>query len=445
MSRVPRRYQPGSVAGLIWGVLLTLLALPAACPASAPPSIDLSEVRARAITKSAGGVRVSTAVLSDDESQSIYGLPLASKGIQPVWIEVVNKDDHAYWLLFPGVDPDYFPPSEVLEAFPGATAEETGRREQRLRALSFQNPVPPGATVSGFVLANLNEGARLVQTDLWASQQVRSFSFVVVVPGLRADYLGKQNKFRETYSPGEVVDYTDDAEFRAALEALPCCVTNKGGTKNGDPLNLVMVGDVDAVFPALVRRNWTLTEVTWRGSVMRMIRSALSGDRYPYAPISNLYLYGRPQDIALQKARDNIHQRNHLRLWRAPMLYHGEAVWVGQISRDIGSRLTIHSPTFTTHKIDPDIDRAMLGLTSDMFYSQNLWRFSFVGGVGAATRDAPKRNLTTDPYYTRGLRAVLFFDSHPTALSQIEYVRWDRILPPAEAPAASGPGSGSGR
>ena len=34
------------------------------------------------------------------------------------------------------------------------------------------------------------------------------------------------------------------------------------------------------------------------------------------------------------------------------MRYHGKPVWLGQISRDIGSRLTIHSPTFTTHKID---------------------------------------------------------------------------------------------
>ena len=40
------------------------------------------------------------------------------------------------------------------------------------------------------------------------------------------------------------------------------------------------------------------------------------------------------------------------------MRYHGKPVWVGQISRDIGSRLTIHSPTLTTHKIDPDVDEA---------------------------------------------------------------------------------------
>ena len=47
-----------------------------------------------------------------------------------------------------------------------------------------------------------------------------------------------------------------------------------------------------------------------------------------------------------------------------------------------------------------------------------------VGGVGAAPKDAPRENLTTDPYYTRGLRTVLFFDSEPTSLTAIEILPW---------------------
>jgi hypothetical protein len=157
---------------------------------------------------------------------------------------------------------------------------------------------------------------------------------------------------------------------------------------------------------------------------MRTMSSAMARERYPYAPISDLYLYGRPQDVALQKARDNIHQRNHLRLWRSPMHYRGKPVWLGQISRDIGSRLTIHSPTFTTHKIDPDVDEAALALTEDLVYSQGLRAIGFVGGVGAAPKEAPRENLTTDPYYTRGLRLVLVFDSEPTPLTGIEILPW---------------------
>ena len=116
--------------------------------------------------------------------------------------------------------------------------------------------------------------------------------------------------------------------------------------------------------------------------------------------MSNLYLFGRSQDLALQKARDNIHQRNHLRLWLSPMLYHGRQVWVGQISRDIGSRLTIHTPTLTTHKIDPDVDEARDALMEDMAYSQSLAKMGLVEGVGAAARSAPRENLT-DPVLHR--------------------------------------------
>jgi hypothetical protein len=31
----------------------------------------------------------------------------------------------------------------------------------------------------------------------------------------------------------------------------------------------------------------------------------------------------------------------------------------------------------------------------------------YVGGAGACTADAPRRNLTGDPYYTDGKRAVI--------------------------------------
>ena len=227
------------------------------------------------------------------------------------------------------------------------------------------------------------------------------------------------------YAEEEIINYTDEKAFRAAIETLPCCVTNKDASENGDPLNLILVGSIDVIASAFVRRGWRPTEQTYTGSVMKMINSALSGERYPYAPISPLYLHGRPQDFALQKARDNIHQRNHLRLWLSPMRYRGKAVWVGQISRDIGTRFTIHSPYLTTHKIDPDVDEARTGLMEDMAYSQSLATLGLVKGVGAASKDSPRRNLTTDPYYTDGFRGVLIFDIHPVALTDIKFLPWE--------------------
>jgi len=381
---------------------------------------------ARAQSGTQGQVRVSAAALSADESAAVYGSPLADKLIQPVWIQVENHDNVPYWLMFAGLDPNFFPASEAAEAMAvRSSPRKLAEMDRRFSELAFRNPVPPGGTVSGFVLTNLQEGVKLLQIDLFADRRSRSFSLLAPVPGLRTDYKKSGVFDRDYVAPGgSVVNFTSDAEFTAALESLPCCATNEDGSRNGDPLNLVIIGGIEDAFPSLVRRGWSPTEVTWKGSVMRIMRSAMSRERYPYAPISNLYLFGRPQDIALQKARDNIHQRNHLRLWRSPMLYHGKPVWVGQVSRDIGSRLTIHSPTFTTHKIDPDVDEAARALMEDLVYSQALRAIGLVKGVGAAPKSAPRENLTTDPYYTAGMRSVLLFDSTPTSLTEIEVLPW---------------------
>src|SRR5688572_442269 len=387
------------------------------------------EYVSRAKSGTQGQVRVLAAALSAEESAAVYGEPLADEEIQPVWIEVENGDDVPYWLLYAGLDPDFIPASEAAEIM--ALRDSGGGLEdldRRFRELAFRNPVPPGATVSGFVLTNLHEGAKLLQVDLFADRRSLSFSFLATVPGLRTDYeeSGVFDRGHAAASDG-AAEFTDDAEFAAALEALPCCATNEAGTRNGDPLNLVIIGGVQDAFAALVRRGWTPTEVKWNGSVMKMGSSARSRDRYPYAPISDLYLFGRPQDIALQKARDNIHQRNHLRLWRSSMLYRGKPVWVGKISRDIGSRMTIHSPTLTTHKIDPDVDEAARALIEDLAYSQGLRAIGLVKGVGAAPKSAPRENLTTDPYYTTGMRSVLLFDSELTSLNQIELLPWQPL------------------
>jgi hypothetical protein len=390
------------------------------------PESETLDYKSSATTHSDGSVLVSASVLSTDESHDIYGLSLDRIGVQPVWIEVENGEQEAYWLMSPGIDPNFFPASEVAEALATTHEDETREvLEQRFNALAFKNPVPPGMKVSGFVLTNLDEGVKMVQVDLIGNRNHRSFSFFSTVPGFRADYRKRRELLLDLYAEDEVINYTDEDAFRAALVALPCCVTNKDGTKNGDPLNLVIIGGLDDAFPALVRRGWQPTEQTYFGSIYKMMESVLAGERYPYSPVSPLYLYERSQDLALQKARDNIHQRNHLRLWLSPMRYHGKLVWVGQISRDIGSRFTIHSPYLTTHKIDPDVDEARTAFLEDMIYSQSLVQLGLAKGVGAADENSPRRNLTTDPYYTDGTRAVLFFDVHPTKITDIRFLPWE--------------------
>ena len=124
------------------------------------------------------------------------------------------------------------------------TIDQIDRRqalEQHFESLAFHNPIPPGETVAGFILTNLDEGVKMVQVDLVSSQRHKSFSFLSDIPGFRSDYQAREVFIRDFYSEDRIINYTDENTFRAALEALPCCVTNKKGTKHGDPLNLVII------------------------------------------------------------------------------------------------------------------------------------------------------------------------------------------------------------
>jgi hypothetical protein len=215
----------------------------------------------------------------------------------------------------------------------------------------------------------------------------------------------------------------DEAAFRAWIETLPCCVLGGDRETPGDPLNVVFVGASPILFPALARQGWHVTEAITTGSIWRTIASSLFGARYRYGPVSPLYMFGRPQDVAVQKARSNVDLRNHMRLWRAPVNVHGTPVWVGQISRDIGVRLT--RKTLTTHKIDPEVDGARWYLMQDMFYSQSLLRYAFAKGVGAATPERPRENYTGDPYWTDGLRLVMWLSGEPVSYQKVEAGRWE--------------------
>ena len=411
-----------------------VIAVLAGCASSPPPTAHV-DYKKRVVTRTKGDVRISVAVLSAEESEAVYKVPLAEKSIQPVWIEVENRENRPYYLLSPGLDPNFFPASEAAEAFSSNLTHDVKAKaelDQSFRQLAFRNPIPPGATTSGFVLTHLEEGFKLVHLDLVTNVHAINFSIFTFVPGLRADYNLSEVFNNKIYPDEKIINYTDDSAFREALEALPCCATNEDGSQNGDPLNLVVVGGLEDAFPALVRRGWSGTEEKRFSSIMKVMTSALSGERYRYAPVSDLYVFGRHQDLALQKARDTIHQRNHLRLWLSPMRYHGKQVWVGQISRDIGSRFTTHTPTLTTHKIDPDVDEARSALVQDIVYSENLAKIGFVKGVGTALKSAPRANLTTDPYYTDGFRSVLVFDPEHTSLAAIEFFPWQGLDERAE-------------
>jgi hypothetical protein len=104
-----------------------------------------------------------------------------------------------------------------------------------------------------------------------------------------------------------------------------------------------------------------------------MIRAFVFNSSYPTAPFSTLYLFGRGQDIGLQKAIDNSpRKRHHIRFWALSLAEakdtwgatsfwlntdrppdNERVLWVGAGTRDTGLSLT--RLTFQiTHATDSD-------------------------------------------------------------------------------------------
>jgi len=378
----------------------------------------------RAQSKVDGDVRVTVAVLSAEESRQLFGVNLAGQDIQPVWVRVQNADSVAYWFMSSGLDPDYFSPLEAAYAFHATIGSSVNKKiDDNFRVMNFRNPIAPGTSVSGFVFTNRDEGTKVVDIDLIGQGKVKFFTFFVPVPGIKADF--HEVDFENLYAADEIVNL-DEKELRTELENLPCCATNEDGTENGDPLNLVLIGSREDISSAFVRRGWLPAEQTYGTAVWKTIKSFLFGSRYRYSPVSPLYYSKRQQDMAGQKPRHTVHERNHLRMWLSPMRYQGKEVWIAQISRDIGVRFTFKTWPPVTHKIDPDIDEAMYALMEDLIYSQQLAKTGWVKGVGAATRYKPRHNLTGDPYFTAGLRAVLLFDRRPYSFVEIQSFDWEK-------------------
>src|SRR5262249_33087395 len=58
-------------------------------------------------------LEVSVCVLDDRESNRFFGVNLARRGMQPVWLQIVNHGSRPYRLRLASLDPNYYPPLEA--------------------------------------------------------------------------------------------------------------------------------------------------------------------------------------------------------------------------------------------------------------------------------------------------------------------------------------------
>jgi LssY-like putative type I secretion system component LssY len=423
------------------------------------PEPTLRTFASRAETQENSKAQVTVAVLDATEATQFFGVPLARRGIQPVYLRIVNRSDKLFRLQLVRIDPNYYPPAEAaaanhfsivkrLSAFglfgwlllpllpllfllplKLITAYRANRRmDEFFRSQGFHlRPIKPGSVSEGFVFTSFDAGTKEVHVSLHSTGDAldsttgridvhgtadtdNEFTFSIPVPGIEADF--HRRDFESLVPPESVKDCDVPKLVRSVCE-MPAATGNAKGSRSGDPVNLVVVGTFEMLIGAFAAR-WDETEIITLETCWKTMRSFLLGTHYRYSPVSALYLFGRSQDVALQRARESINERLHLRLWLTPLRFQGKSVWVGQVSRDIGVRFTTKTWNLTTHRVDPDVDEARDYVVEDLLQAGRVDATGYVDGVGACESMAPRRNLTGDPYFTDGKRAVIVLSESRT-------------------------------
>jgi hypothetical protein len=369
--------------------VITILGL-SACASFQPVPLEELSFRERAETEEQDGLRISASVLSREEARQAFGVNLEKRNIQPVWLEIENRTDKNFWFMLSGLDPNYFSAHEAAYMnhyrFGGQTNKQM---DDYFSDVGIDQLIRTGEINSGFAFTNEKIGAKETRVRLYGSKDVRTFTFFLSVPGVESEW---DRKDLALIAEQVEVETETDEELREALRALPCCTQRSDGSGQGDPLNLVLIGDVH-ILKAFITAGWDETVFE------QDLRSFLSAD----------YLYGRPPDIQFQKSRRRVNSVNLVRLWISPMRYKDKLVVVGTVERNI----------------DPNVDEAVQYVLEDLATAEMVERYGLIDGVGAVSRENPRQDFLRSPYWTDGKRAVLEIARQPVELENIRFFSWD--------------------
>lgn len=140
-----------------------------------------------------------------------------------------------------------------------------------------------------------------------------------------------------------------------------------------DPINVGIVATPKELHTIMSKAGWYVADRRSLRTSLRYVFCILTNRQYPQAPCSNLYLFGRSQDVAFELPLDNNpRHRHHIRFWGVTetedpeynqhaffwLRYHkkrirGKRLWVGAASLDTGIGIIRHNAQIT-HSIHHD-------------------------------------------------------------------------------------------
>jgi hypothetical protein len=124
----------------------------------------------------------------------------------------------------------------------------------------------------------------------------------------------------------------------------------------GDPVNIALHGTGQSLIRAMTAAGWFPADPITFDTSVRIVVDSLLHRPDDQAPVSNLFLFGRKEDLAFELPVGNSpRQRHHVRFWKWDRLCEGKDVWFGSASFDERVGLS-HTTGQVTHHIAPNVD-----------------------------------------------------------------------------------------
>jgi hypothetical protein len=146
------------------------------------------------------------------------------------------------------------------------------------------------------------------------------------------------------------------ARKHPSLEDIPD-ITHTSSGIHGDPLNVALIGTETELKKIMLAAKWYPADPLTLKSCLEIAEASVLKRPYDQAPVSNLYLFGRKQDLAFeQPVGDSPRHRHHVRFWKTDKVDEdGRPVWIGSAVYD--KRVGVSRTTGqVTHVTAADVD-----------------------------------------------------------------------------------------
>jgi LssY-like putative type I secretion system component LssY len=234
-------------------------------------------------------------------------------------------------------------------------------------------------TIDGGIAAFLTAGTTVKYAAIGLALVIAAYLFIayVIAPALWLGY----------------------AHRHPALDATPG-ITLTSDDHPGDPINVALIGSADDLKALMQAAGWFSADPLGLRSDVKIAADTVLKRPYDKAPVSNLFLFGRKEDLAFERPVGNDpKQRHHVRFWKADQVDdQGRPLWVGSATYDERVGLS-HTTGQVTHHISANVDAERDFLFDTLHRAERLADVRFVDDFHPVRAG---RNGGGDPWHTDG-------------------------------------------